>query len=98
MENNTRELNEAIETLAKQIAKSLQYSITNYDRTFISVISNVNNNGTYDIIDEFGIVRNVVLGIPNITLSIGQRVYITIPSGNLKNMYISGIHPQINKR
>lgn len=95
---NYKDLNEAVVTLAKQIAKSLQYSETAYDKTFISVVQNVNSNGTYDILDDYGVIRNVVLALPNITLEVGQRVYATIPCGDLKKLYISGVYPQINNR
>ena len=96
MENQSKELLQAVETIAKEIAKSLKYAETGFDRTFISVVKEVNSDGTYSIIDDFGAKRICVCGIPNITLTIGQRVYVTIPSGNLNNIYISGIHPQIN--
>lgn len=100
MENrkNAKDYQEMIDTLAKQIKKSLQYSADDYDRTYISIIQSVNSNGTYDVVDEFGTQRNVVLAIPDVTLTVGQRVYITIPRGELKNMYISGVHPQIINR
>lgn len=99
MENNiSKELAEAINVLAKQMANSLKYSASNYDRTIISVVKTRNSNGTYTIIDDYGNERNCVLALPNITLSIGQRVYATIPQGDLSKMYISGIHPQIKKR
>ena len=95
---NYKDLNEAVVTMAKQIAKSLQYSETAFDKTFISVVQTVNENGTYDVLDDYGVVRNVVLALPNVTLSVGQRVYVTIPCGDLKKMYISGVHPQITNR
>ena len=94
----SRELTEAINVLAKQIANSLKYSNSKYDRTFISVVKAKNNNGTYTVIDDYGIERECVLAIPNLTLTVGQRVYVTIPQGDLTKMYISGIHPQINNR
>ena len=93
-----KELSEAINVLAKQIANSLKYSNSSYDRTFISVVKTVNSNGTYIVIDDYGIERNCVLAIPNVTLTVGQRVYATIPQGDLTKMYISGVHPQINNR
>ena len=95
---NARDLNDAVMTLAKQIKKSLEYSESNYDKTFISIVQAVNSNGTYDVTDEYGAIRNVVLALPNVTLQVGQRVYVTIPCNNLKNMFISGVHPQIVNR
>ena len=94
----SKDLAEAIDVLAKQIANSLKYSNSNYDRTFISVVKAINSNGTYTVIDDFGNERICVLALPNVTLSVGQRVYATIPQGDLTKMYISGIHPQINNR
>lgn len=93
-----KDLAEAVNVLAKQIANSLNYTNSKYDRTFISVVKTINNNGTYTVIDDYGNNRECVLAIPNITLSVGQRVYTTIPQGDLTKIYISGIHPQINKR
>ncbi len=99
MEKNiNKELAEAINVLAKQIANSLKYSNSGFDRTFINVVKSVNSNGTYTVIDDFGNERICVLALPNISLSVGQRVYATIPQGDLTKMYISGIHPQINNR
>ena len=94
----SRELTEAINVLAKQIVNSLKYSNSKYDRTFISVVKTKNSNGTYTVIDDYGNERECVLAIPNLTLTVGQRVYATIPQGDLTKMYISGIHPQINNR
>lgn len=95
---NAKEINDAIETIAKQMKKTLQYSLSDFDRTFISIVQKKNSDGTYEVIDSYGTIRNVVLGLPNVTLSIGQRVYVTIPCNQLKNMYISGVHPQIINR
>ena len=99
MEKNiSKELAESITVLAKQIANSLKYTNSNYDRTFISVVKTVNGNGTYIVLDDFGKERKCVLALPNVTLSLGQRVYVTIPQNDLTKMYISGIYPQINNR
>lgn len=96
--NNNKEIMEAVNVLAEQIASALKYTYSSYDKTFISVIQSVHENGTYSIIDEFGSERICVFSIPNITLEVGQRVYVTIPQNDLKKMYISGIHPQITNR
>ena len=99
MDNNlSKELAEAIDVLAKQIANSLKYSSSKFDRSFISVVRNVNSNGTYTVLDDYGTERNCVLVIPNVSLSVGQRVYVTIPQGDLTKMYISGVLPHINNR
>lgn len=96
--DNNKELFEAINVLAKQITNALHYANSDFDRTYISVVTKINNNGTYTIIDDYGVERDCVLGLPNITLTIGQRVYVTVPKGDLTKLYISGIHPQINNR
>ena len=98
MDNNNKELSEAISVLAKQIANVLRYSPSSFDRTFISVKTKVNSDGTYTIIDDYGTTRTVVCGLPNVTLSLGQRVYATIPQGDISKLYISGIYPQISNR
>ncbi len=61
------------------------------DRTFVSVIKQVNPDGTYIINDQSGTNRIVKCSIPNITLSNGQAVYVKMPSGNLKRMHICGV-------
>lgn len=98
MKDLNKETNDMINSLAKQIAKALNYVVIECDKTFISVVKKANSDGTYDVLDNYGTKRTVVLALPNITLSEGQRVYVTIPSGDLTKMYISGIHPQISKR
>ena len=61
------------------------------DTTFVSVIKQVNSNGTYIINDQSGTSRTVKCAIPNITLSNGQAVYVKIPCGNLKKIHICGV-------
>lgn len=61
------------------------------DRTFVSVIKQVNSDDTYIINDLSGTSRTVKCSIPNITLSNGQAVYVKIPSGNLKKIHICGV-------
>ena len=61
------------------------------DRTFTSVIKQKNSNGTYVVLDESGGERKVKCCIPNLDLKVGQRVYVTIPSLDLKRIFISGV-------
>ena len=98
MKNINEETNEMINSLAREIAKAITHANANFDRTFISVVKKANSNGTYEVLDEYGNIRTCVLALPNVTLSEGERVYITIPCGNLNKIFISGIYPQINKR
>ncbi len=98
MNNINEETNEMINSLAKEIVKALSHANENFDRTFISVVKSANSNGTYDVLDEYGNIRTCVLALPNVTLSEGQRVFVTIPCGNISKIFISGIYPQISKR
>lgn len=83
--------------LGEQIIKSIQIIIdrklSNYkaDRTFISVVKQKNFDGTYIVLDESGGERKVKCCIPNVSLNVGQRVYVTIPSSDLKKIFISGV-------
>lgn len=83
--------------LGEQIIKSIHVitdrKLSNYkaDRTFISVIKQKNSNGIYVVLDESGGERKVKCCIPNLDLNVGQRVYVTIPSSDLKRIFISGI-------
>ena len=98
MKNINEETNEMIQSLAREIAKALNHASSDYDKTFISVVKAKNSDGTYNVLDNYGNIRTCVLALPNVTLSEGQRVFVTIPSGNINKMYISGIYPQISKR
>lgn len=84
-------------TFKQEILKSIQIMIDEKiglykaDRTFMSVIKQVNSNGTYVVFDESGGERKVKCCIPNISLNVGQRVWVTIPSSDLKKIFISGV-------
>ena len=61
---------------------------THNDSTFKSTIWKINSDNTYSIS-----YKNKLYDVPNataITLSLGQTVFVTIPSGIFRNMYISG--------
>ena len=83
--------------LGEQIIKSIQIIIdrklSNYkaDRTFASVVKQKNSNGTYIVLDESGGERKVKCCIPNVDLKVGQRVWVKIPLGNLKQIHICGV-------
>lgn len=58
------------------------------DSTFKSTIWKINSDNTYSIS-----YKNKLYDVPNataITLSLGQTVFVTIPSGIFRNIYISG--------
>lgn len=97
MEINNKELTEMVNVLAKQIVNVAKISFTEYNRTFVSVIKAIGSKNTYTILDEYNIERVVPMGVPYISLSIGQRVYVTVPNGDINKMYISGIYMQTNR-
>lgn len=97
MEINKKELTEMINVLAKEIVVASKKTFTEYNRTFISVIQRVREKNMYDVIDEYNIVRTIPMSIPNILLSVGQRVYVTVPNGDFTKMYISGVYLQTNR-
>lgn len=80
--------------IADEIIKTIQYAIEkktiNCDRTFKTVIKRVIPKG-YVILDEAGSERTVGCCIPNITLCAGQMVWVKIPIGDVKGMYICNV-------
>lgn len=80
--------------IADEIIKTIQYAIEkktiNCDRTFKTVIKQVAPKG-YVILDEAGSERTVGCCIPNITLYAGQMVWVKIPMGDVKGMYICNV-------
>ena len=82
--------------LGREIIKSIQIMIDkkldNYraDRTFKTAVRQVTSKG-YIITDLAGSERTVKCAIPGVTLKPGQFVWVTMPCGKLKDMYISGI-------
>ena len=62
-----------------------------YDRTFASAVKSINKDNTYTIMDDGGVERKVKCSIPNVTLKIGQYVWVKIPSGKIEEMHICGL-------
>lgn len=62
-----------------------------YDKTFPSIIFDINNDGTYKISKD-GFLYDVPCAF-NVELKKGQGVWVTMPCGitNIKDMFISGI-------
>lgn len=62
-----------------------------FDKTFPSVVygKDSKNPSKYKIVFE-GKLRNIHNGLP-CDIKNGTWVWVTIPSGNLKDMYISGL-------
>ena len=80
--------------VSDEILKAIQYAIDNKtincDRTYKSVIKEISNKG-YVILDESGGERTVKCCIPNITLRVGQPVWIKVPMGKLQGIHICGV-------
>ncbi len=81
---------EAINVLVKEIARAIRENTVNCDRTFKTVIKQVTTKG-YVILDESGSERTVPCCIPNANLSAGQMVWVKVPMGDVKGMYICNI-------
>lgn len=81
---------EAIMTLAKEIAKIASELSGNYDQTFKSVVTGITDKG-YTIRDTSGVERDVKCGIPNVSLKIGQSVWVTVPCGKIGEMFVCGV-------
>ena len=63
-----------------------------FDKTFKATIWKINTDGTYQIN-----YKGQIYSVPNAlgtTLSLGQSVWVKIPSGIFRNMHICGV---INK-
>lgn len=82
---------EAVRLISKIMTDLIKNHEHNYDRTFGSVILNVNNNNTYTIQDEGGVQRKVKCALPNLILKAGQNVWVKIPGGKLEEMHICGV-------
>lgn len=82
-------------SLSDVILESIKYALEKYevkcDKTFTSVIKSVNSNGIYTVLDEGGTERKVKCAIPNISLTVGQSVWVKVPRGNLNEIHICGI-------
>lgn len=90
MHTSNKNIN-AVEMLAEQIVKATQSHTHAYDQTFSSVIKAVNNDGTYNIIDNGGAERKLKCSALNTALKIGQYVWVKIPCGRLEDMHICGL-------
>ncbi len=80
------------EEILKSIQTMVDRAIVNckVDRTYRTVIKRITKNG-YVIIDENGSERTVPCCIPNVTLRVGQSVYVKEPLGNLKELHICNV-------
>lgn len=80
------------EEIFKSIQTMVDRAIANckVDHTYRTVIKQVTPKG-YVILDESGSERIVECCIPNISLRAGQIVWVKIPMGDVKGMYICNI-------
>lgn len=83
------EINNAI---IKSIEILIQKALKNqsYDRTFLSVVSEVHGNGTYTIMNE-GQNHKVKCSLPDVELKVGQGVWVKIPNGDFNSKHICGV-------
>lgn len=87
MSNN----NKALDILTEKINRVVELHVNKlkYDKTFKSTIWKINDNGTYQI-RYLGQPYNVANTLGT-TLSLGQSVWVKIPSGVFRDMHICGI-------
>lgn len=80
------------EEILKSIQSMIDKAVSDYksDRTFKTVIKQVTPKG-YVILDESGSERCVGCCIPNVSLRAGQMVWVKIPMGDVKGMYICNV-------
>ena len=80
--------------IADEIIKTIKYAIDrksiNCDRTYKTGIKKITGKG-YVVLDEAGSERTVKCAIPGVELRVGQIVFVTMPSGKLNEMFISGV-------
>ena len=62
----------------------------NYDTTFVSMVCEVHDNGTYTIIKDNQRYA-IRCAIPNLIIKTGMQVWVKIPCNQLKDMHICGI-------
>lgn len=60
------------------------------DKTYPSVVKGISRKG-YVILDSAGSERTVKCCIPNVSLNVGQRVFVKEPMGDLRLIHICGV-------
>lgn len=80
------------EELFKSIQGMVNRAVANckVDRTYQSIIKNITPKG-YVVLDRAGSERTVQCCIPNVSLRIGQAVYVKEPMSDLQNLHIVGV-------
>lgn len=80
--------------LSEEILNAIKYALDkkqiNCDRTYKTVITAITPKG-YVILDDTGNERTVQCCIPNVSLIVGQKVWVKEPLGNLRGLHICGV-------
>lgn len=90
MADKNKENVEAIEIMVNNIIAAISKKAVNCDKTYGSVIKNITTKG-YVVLDTSGQERIVKCAIPNVSLKIGQKVWIKEPMGDLNKLHICGV-------
>lgn len=91
---NSIEEKQAVDTMVSAITSAIRTSASasSHDLTFPSIVTTIDSiGGLFTIKDESGADRLITCSIPNYKPSIGQKVWVKIPCGKLKDMHICGI-------
>lgn len=83
---------DSIKTIVTEVTKAIDKKNGKlcYDKTFPSVVHGINDNGTYVIIKERQ-KYDVKCCNPALEIKIGMPVWVKMPCGQLKDMYIEGV-------
>lgn len=83
-----------ISGLLNEVSKLVDSKISTlrFDRTFKATIWKINSNNTYSI-NYKGQLYDVI-NATGTSLSLGQSVWVKIPSGILRNMHICNVIPK----
>ena len=82
-------------TIKDEIIKTIEIMVNKEikkikaDKTYPSVITSV-ENGKY-VISLNGSNYKIKCAIPNVELKTGQQIWVTVPCGDLKGMFICGV-------
>lgn len=90
MPDKSKENIEAIDIMVNNIINAISKKTINCDKTYSSVIKNITTKG-YVILDTSGQERIVKCAIPDISLKIGQKVWVKEPMGDLNKLHICGV-------
>ena len=93
MTENNKALNMLVDKIVS-IVKDMMEQLK-FDKTFKSTVWGKNPDGTYQIN-----YKGQIYSVPNAlgtTLSLGQSVWVKIPSGIFRNMHICGVNYKKNK-